>query len=128
MSEQENFHRPEKPLEKTREMDNDTRISKKAEMKRKFNRNQKYISPWDIQLISLTALLISNGNLFFFQNLSFAVGKYILHSFASLFWFSPLKNIQLKVGNIFVFIGKMLRALVRQSITGSSLNAKVAII
>ena len=45
MSEQENFHRPEKPLEKTREMDNDTRISKKAEMKRKFNRNQKYISP-----------------------------------------------------------------------------------
>ena len=44
MSKQEDFHRPEKPLEKTREIDNEARISKKAEMKRKLNRNQK---PWD---------------------------------------------------------------------------------
>ena len=44
MSKQENFRRPEKPLEKTREIDNEDRISKKAEMKRKFNRNQKWIT------------------------------------------------------------------------------------
>ena len=50
MSKQENFRRPEKPLEKTREIDNEARISKKAEMKRKFNRNQKWITLWDIQL------------------------------------------------------------------------------
>ena len=31
MSKQEEFHRPEKPLEKTREIDNEARISKKAE-------------------------------------------------------------------------------------------------
>ena len=41
MSKQEDFRWPEKPLEKTREIDNETRISKKAEMKRKFDRNQK---------------------------------------------------------------------------------------
>ena len=45
MSKQEDFHRPEKPPEKTREIDNEARISKKAEMKRKFNRNQKHINP-----------------------------------------------------------------------------------
>ena len=45
ISEQEDFHRPEIPLEKTRETDNEARISKKAEMKRKFNRNQKRINP-----------------------------------------------------------------------------------
>ena len=45
MSKQEDFHRLEKPLEKTREIDNETRISKEAEMKRKFNRNQKRITP-----------------------------------------------------------------------------------
>ena len=44
MSKQENFLRPEKPLEKTREIDNEARISKKPEMKRKFNRNQKQIT------------------------------------------------------------------------------------
>ena len=44
MSKQENFGRPEKPLEKTREINNEARISKKAKMKRKFNRNQKRIS------------------------------------------------------------------------------------
>ena len=44
MSKQEDFGRPEKPLEKTREIDNEARISKKAEMKRKFNRNQKRIT------------------------------------------------------------------------------------
>ena len=43
MSKQEDFHRPEKPLEKSREIDNEARISKEAEMKRKFNRNQKRI-------------------------------------------------------------------------------------
>ena len=44
MSKQEEFHRPEKPLEKTREIDNEARISKKPEMKRKFNRNQRITS------------------------------------------------------------------------------------
>ena len=43
MSKQEDFHRPEK-LEKLREIDNEARISKEAEMKRKFNRNQKRIT------------------------------------------------------------------------------------
>ena len=58
ISEQEDFHRPEIPLIKTREIDNEARISKKAEMKRKFNRSQKRIIPWDIQLSSLTSLLM----------------------------------------------------------------------
>ena len=44
MSKQKNFGRPEKPLEKTREIDKEARISKKAEMKRKFNRNQKQVT------------------------------------------------------------------------------------
>ena len=44
MSKQEDFHRPEKLLENMREIDNEARISKKAEMKRKFNRNQKCIA------------------------------------------------------------------------------------
>ena len=44
MSKQGNFHRPEKPLEKSREIDIEARISKEAEMKRKFNRNQKRIT------------------------------------------------------------------------------------
>ena len=42
--EQEDFHRPEIPLKKTREIDNEARISKKAKIKRKFNRNQKRIT------------------------------------------------------------------------------------
>ena len=33
MSKQEDFGQPEKPLKKTREIDNEARISKKAEMK-----------------------------------------------------------------------------------------------
>ena len=45
MSNQEDLGRPEKPLEKTREIDNEARISKKAEMKRKLSRNQKRITP-----------------------------------------------------------------------------------
>ena len=44
MCKQEDFGRPEKPLEKTQETDNEARISKKAEMKRKFNRNEKRIT------------------------------------------------------------------------------------
>ena len=44
MSKQEDFGRPEKSLYKTREIDNEARISKKAEMKRKLNRNQKRIT------------------------------------------------------------------------------------
>ena len=43
--EQEDFHWPEIPLEKTREIDNEARISKKAKIKRKFNRNKKHITP-----------------------------------------------------------------------------------
>ena len=38
MSKQEDFHPPEKPLEKTREIDNEARTSKEADMKTKFNR------------------------------------------------------------------------------------------
>ena len=45
MSKQEDFYQPEKPLNKTREIDNDARISKEAEIKKKFNRNQKHITP-----------------------------------------------------------------------------------
>ena len=60
MSKREDFGRPEKPLEKAREIDNEARISKKAEMKRKFNRNHKRITLWDIQLSSLTSLVILN--------------------------------------------------------------------
>ena len=45
MSKQEDVHHPEKPPEKTREINNEARISKEAEMKRKFNRNQKRITP-----------------------------------------------------------------------------------
>ena len=37
MSKQKDFGCPEKPLEKTREIANEAKISKKAEMKRKFN-------------------------------------------------------------------------------------------
>ena len=57
MSKQEDFDQPEKLLEKTWEIDNEARISKKVEMKRKFNRNQKRITLWDIQLSSLTSLV-----------------------------------------------------------------------
>ena len=45
MSKQEKFYRPEKPFQKTREIDNEARISKKAEMRRRFDRNQKRITP-----------------------------------------------------------------------------------
>ena len=41
MPKQKDFRRQEKPLEKTREIDNEARVSNEAEMKRKFNRNQK---------------------------------------------------------------------------------------
>ena len=44
MSKQEDFRRPEKPLEKTWEIDKEARRSKKAEMKEKFNRDQKCIT------------------------------------------------------------------------------------
>ena len=44
MFKQEDFGRPEKPLEKMQEIDNEARISKKAEMKRKLNRNQMRIT------------------------------------------------------------------------------------
>ena len=47
MSKQEHFHGPEKPLEKTQEIDNEARISKEAEMKKKkkISRNQNRITP-----------------------------------------------------------------------------------
>ena len=44
MSKQEDFGWPEKRLEKTREIDNEARISRKAGMKREFNRNQMRIT------------------------------------------------------------------------------------
>ena len=40
MSKQEDFHLPENPLEKTRETDPEARTSKKAEINKKFNKNQ----------------------------------------------------------------------------------------
>ena len=45
MSKQEHFHGPEKPLEKTQEIDNEARISKEAKMKTKISRNQNRITP-----------------------------------------------------------------------------------
>ena len=57
MPNQEDFRRPEKPLEKTREIDNEARISKKAKIQRKFNRNQKRITLGDIQLSSIIFLI-----------------------------------------------------------------------
>ena len=62
MSKQEDFGRSEKPLEKTREIDNEARILKKVEMKRKFNRNQKRLTLWDIQLSSLTSLITCSSS------------------------------------------------------------------
>ena len=44
MSKQEDFGRSEKLLGKTWQIDNEARISKKAEMERKFNRNQTRIT------------------------------------------------------------------------------------
>ena len=51
-SKQENFHRSEEPLEKKQETNNEARISREVEMKRRFNINQKS-TLWDIQLSSL---------------------------------------------------------------------------
>ena len=62
MSNQEDFRRPKKSLEKTREIDNEARISKKAEIKRKFSRNQKRITVWDIQLSSLILMIKSRDS------------------------------------------------------------------
>ena len=56
MSKQEDFKSTWKAAWKTREIDKEARISKKAKMKRKFNGNQKQIALWDIQLSSLTTL------------------------------------------------------------------------
>ena len=55
MSNQEDFGRPEKPLEIKRKIDNETGISKKTKMKKKkkINRNLKQIILRDIQLSSL---------------------------------------------------------------------------
>ena len=61
MSKQENYGRPEKPLEKTREIDNEARVSKKAEMKRKFSRNQKTITLWDIIRLRMRLKKWNNG-------------------------------------------------------------------
>ena len=44
MSKQEDFRRPEKPLEKTQEIDSEVRISKKAELERKLNTGHKRIT------------------------------------------------------------------------------------
>ena len=44
MFRQEDLGLPEKLLEKTWEIDKEARISKKAEMKKKINRNQKRIT------------------------------------------------------------------------------------
>ena len=57
MSKQEDFHWPEKSLQKTREINDEAIILKEAKMKTKFNRNQKHITPWDIELSFLIFLL-----------------------------------------------------------------------
>ena len=44
MSKMQDFHQLENSLEKMQEIDNEARISKKAEMKRKLNRNQMRIT------------------------------------------------------------------------------------
>ena len=77
MSKQEDFGRPENRLEKMREIDNETTISKKAEMERKFNRNKKRILLWDIQLSSLTSLVLQILN-------SLSVSKTLLQSKLSI--------------------------------------------
>ena len=59
MSKQEGFRRREKSLEKMQEIDNEARISKKAEMKRKLNRNLKCITKWNIQLSSQMFLFVT---------------------------------------------------------------------
>ena len=41
MSKQEDFHLPKNPLEKTREMETEARTSNKAEINKKFNKNQR---------------------------------------------------------------------------------------
>ena len=44
MYKQEDFHWLERPLEKTREIDNEARTSKESKTKQKFNKNQKRIT------------------------------------------------------------------------------------
>ena len=91
ISEQEDFHRPEIPLEKTREIDNEARISKKAEIKRKFNRNQKRITSWDIQLSRLTSLLETSAIFDITQTHNHLVRKRTLNHSAKLTkWFRKL--------------------------------------
>ena len=60
MSKQEDFLWIEKRLEKTEKIDNEARIWKEAEMKRRSNKNQKRVTPWDIPLCSLTFLSVLN--------------------------------------------------------------------
>ena len=64
MSKRKDFHRPEKRLEKTQEIDNDARVSKKAQLKKKLNRNQKRITSGDIQL-SFPIFLVSSMHVIF---------------------------------------------------------------
>ena len=45
MSKQQDYHRPEKPLETAQKIDSEARISKEAKMKIKLNRNQEHITP-----------------------------------------------------------------------------------
>ena len=73
MSKQEDFHRSEKLLEKTQEIDSEVRISEKTKMKRKFNRNQKGITPWNIQLSSLIFLVKLKKLIIVFELLNFQI-------------------------------------------------------
>ena len=61
MSKEEGFNWPGKYIKKTWEIYNKVRMLKEAYMKRNFNRNQKRISPLDIQLSSPTFLGERNG-------------------------------------------------------------------
>ena len=57
MSKQEDFGRPEKPLEKTREIDNEARISKKAENAKNIQLKSEADNSVRDQLSSLIFLL-----------------------------------------------------------------------
>ena len=61
MSEQEDFGWPENLLEKTQEIDNEARISKKAEMKRKFTRNQERVTVrYPAKLFNILEYIMTN--------------------------------------------------------------------
>ena len=76
MSKQEDLRRPEKPLEKTQEIDNEARISKKAELERKLNTDQERITLQDIQLFNILAKC--NSIAIFRESLEYSFHHFLL--------------------------------------------------